>query len=1005
MAIIYTYPIKVTPTVSDLILISDTADVNNTKQVVVGSLPFTNNQGTVTSVGLSMPSAFAVANSPIIDNGILEVTTTGGSSGQFLAHDGTWATPTGGASNPAGAPGQLQYNLNGSSFGASPNMAIGGGAVPNVLSVTNIIQARGDSTNTGKFKVYSSDNSSHVSIEGPPTGGTDYSLKMPNAVGSADQVLKLPSTIGTTPYQLEWGSATGGGSPGGNNTEIQFNNNNAFDGSPNLTYNNSILTVGHTVSVLGQGTNNPASRIKLYDETNTYAVTLEGPTDFGALSDYSLKLPHTAPANNQILQWTTSGNLGWINTPSGSGSGSVTSVTSANAAITVATTTTTPVLTSVAYSGAANIGHVPTGGTGTTYLKGDGTWDTPSTSTNTNIANSQLNLDNNRTLDFYDGSTNVRSLTFIRTDGGSRNMFKFEADGGTAPTFIVGDTQSTYEGYVVIEGNGSSRTGQVQFKNAAGTNYTSIKAPLSFSANIPYTLPSAQGAASSVLTNNGSGTLSWSTASSVSSGAIVGTDLVLTNSDSSTVSIDASTLINPVGMVSGNSQWYISYGSNADDPVGVSTTTSAVNTQGPYYWGEELYRGFEYNFNMTTDRQFRMGIWSGAQVATGYNTGQTTLSNWSTVFTFLDGTGKFTNSTNTEVQDYNSGSDYAVANNSPLSLRFLSDGHLELVDRSGGNEFTIGKTIIPLSVNSFKVQFGAWSNATFPNGSVTNTTFAWEVVHDFDLSEDGVKDGVETSTVLKSGVSISPGEQININLNAVGEGDYFGTDYTNSSSGVTNAEYQLTNIFQYRTDEAIVGPDYNFNTSSADYVFLLPFHAWRRIGSNNPQGTISVRYYSDNSIQIWSEVENELIATAQSNGSGSPIHLFHGLAGGRTYAQIPVISKSNIAGAPSGANSSGMVVDLAIKISDFSIAVSTDFNAYLVNTTNGTITATLPASPNNGQRIKIIDIGGNLSTNNLTINRNSNTIQGNSSDLIVSTNRDTVELLFVSTYGWVLTET
>ena len=50
--------------------------------------------GTVSSVGLSMPSAFSVANSPVTTLGTLTVTTTGGSSGQFLAHDGTWATPT-----------------------------------------------------------------------------------------------------------------------------------------------------------------------------------------------------------------------------------------------------------------------------------------------------------------------------------------------------------------------------------------------------------------------------------------------------------------------------------------------------------------------------------------------------------------------------------------------------------------------------------------------------------------------------------------------------------------------------------------------------------------------------------------------------------------------------------------------------------------------------------------------------------------------------------------------
>ena len=55
----------------------------------------------------------------------------------------------------------------------------------------------------------------------------------------------------------------------------------------------------------------------------------------------------------------------------------VTSVTSANTAITVATGTTTPVLTSTAYTGTTNIGHVPTGGDSLKYLKGDGTWGTP----------------------------------------------------------------------------------------------------------------------------------------------------------------------------------------------------------------------------------------------------------------------------------------------------------------------------------------------------------------------------------------------------------------------------------------------------------------------------------------------------------------------------------------------------------------------------------------------------------------------------------------------------
>ena len=41
MAIIYTYPTKATPVDADLILISDSADSNKTKQVTVASVSYT----------------------------------------------------------------------------------------------------------------------------------------------------------------------------------------------------------------------------------------------------------------------------------------------------------------------------------------------------------------------------------------------------------------------------------------------------------------------------------------------------------------------------------------------------------------------------------------------------------------------------------------------------------------------------------------------------------------------------------------------------------------------------------------------------------------------------------------------------------------------------------------------------------------------------------------------------------------------------------------------------
>jgi hypothetical protein len=77
--------------------------------------------GTVTSVGLTMPTAFAVANSPVTGNGTLAVTTTGGSAGEFLAYDGSWGTPTGTYTLPLAANGtrggiQLGYAQNAKNY-------------------------------------------------------------------------------------------------------------------------------------------------------------------------------------------------------------------------------------------------------------------------------------------------------------------------------------------------------------------------------------------------------------------------------------------------------------------------------------------------------------------------------------------------------------------------------------------------------------------------------------------------------------------------------------------------------------------------------------------------------------------------------------------------------------------------------------------------------------------------------------------------------------------------
>lgn len=61
--------------------------------------------GTVSSVGLTMPAAFAVTGSPVTSSGTLAVTTTGGGADEYLKSDGTWDTPAGTYTLPLAANG------------------------------------------------------------------------------------------------------------------------------------------------------------------------------------------------------------------------------------------------------------------------------------------------------------------------------------------------------------------------------------------------------------------------------------------------------------------------------------------------------------------------------------------------------------------------------------------------------------------------------------------------------------------------------------------------------------------------------------------------------------------------------------------------------------------------------------------------------------------------------------------------------------------------------------
>ena len=93
---------------------------------------------------------------------------------------------------------------------------------------------------------------------------------------------------------------------------------------------------------------------------------------------------------------------------------------------------------------------------------------------------------------------------------------------------------------------------------------------------------------------------------------------------------------------------------------------------------------------------------------------------------------------------------------------------------------------------------------------------------------------------------------------------------------------------------------------------------------------------------------------------------------------------------------------------DWQAVKTTGFTAvagegYFINTTGGAFTMTLPASPTIGDEISFIDYAGTFDTNNLTVGRNSENIQGSAADLTVSVERAANTLVYTDgTQGWLL---
>lgn len=413
---------------NDKVVITDTSDSDNPKTALVSDIinagvsSFTNSNGTYISATTQNSAATGAVSVGTIDLSAVNGTST--TATRFLSQDNTWDVP----SYTTNTNTNTTYTLP-TTNGNNPDIVLTGSDsstdIVNMNGTSTTVSVTGSSTSTLTFDLVDSPTiAASLTVTDDLNVGDDIAL-----TGGSSKITGLVTAQITNDTDAANKKYVDDLVAGGLTFKDGFNaNTGAIDGGGNLTTGGSRVAVA-----VG----------------DYYVVTTAG--DFyGSVAldvgDSVIAKQAAAAGTSDINDWVIiQGDEGVISLALATGA-------STGAPLTANATSGAITLTSRAYAGASNAGYVPTGGDASTFLRGDGTWVTPTDSTPVDtVASASPGLSTGVPIVVTPTTGNVKIQSMAYS--GSTKVGHVPT-GGSGTTFLRGDgawatpTDTTTNNYV-----------------------------------------------------------------------------------------------------------------------------------------------------------------------------------------------------------------------------------------------------------------------------------------------------------------------------------------------------------------------------------------------------------------------------------------------------------------------------------------------------------------------------------------------------------------------------